>query len=286
MNAMSGLGQTLLSVPNMTSTSLYADDRHEGTYCCLNCRREMLRVEFPFFRKWVMPAACGCVVARMEQERLEMERKNRRAAMERSYKGSIMSERLKRVSFENFQLRKGTENVFHEAKRFADQFETIEQGLFLYGGVGNGKSHLAAAIHHDLERRGYVCLFLDVAQLFNLAKGTFKSSSKVSLTDIINAAVDCDLLTLDEIGSGYLTETEFNDILFPIINGRSGKLTNYTSNLNLKRLKNWFAAGKNGEPLDTDGRLLDRILGSCNIHENLGSSKRQEDAIRRMEDSA
>ncbi|MGO4540352.1 ATP-binding protein [Paenibacillus sp. 2TAB19] len=222
----------------------------------------------------------------MEQEVQEAERKERRARLEKNYKHSIMSERLKRVSFDSFQLRRGTEAVYYEAKRFAEEFESVTCGLMIYGGVGNGKSHLAAAIHHEVEKKGYVSLFLDVSQLFNIAKDTFKNSSKITLTDIINAAVDCDLLTLDEIGSGVLTETEYNDILFPIINGREGKKTNYTSNLNLNQLRNWFAKGRNNEPLDTAGRLIDRILGSCNIHENIATSKRQEDAMKRMEDTA
>jgi len=243
-------------------------------------------VFFPLFNKYAMPAVCKCVALQMEKEEFERERKARRDRLERHYKRSIMSDRLKRASFENFEPRRGTESVLYEAKKFANDFESTELGLMLYGTPGNGKSHLMAAVHHELDKQGYVCLFLDVSQLFNIAKDTFKHSSKVSLTDIITAAVDCDLLTLDEIGSGVLTETEFNDILFPIINGRMGKKTNYTSNLDLNRLGNWFAKGKNGEPLDNYGRLIDRIIGSCEIYENLASSKRQEDAMRRINDIA
>lgn len=273
-----------MSVPNRTMTSLYAVDPNEGTYCCLICRVEMRRVFFPLFQKYVMPSACKCVASRMEKDQLDLERSVRRDRLERHYKRSIISESLKRASFENFIIRRGTENVFNEAKRFADTFRIQEFGLMLYGKPGNGKSHLMASIHHELVKHGYVCLFLDVSQLFNTAKDTFKFSSKVSLTDIITAAVDCDLLTLDEIGSGVLSETEFNDILFPIINGRMGKKTNYSSNLDLNRLSKWFEKGRNGGALDTDGRLIDRIIGSCRVFENLATSKRHEDALKRMHD--
>lgn len=272
----------LLQIPNKTSTNLYTEDEHEGTNCCLTCRKEMKRVYFGLMKKYVMPSACTCDVIRMEKEEEERLRKLRRSQLEKTYKHSIMSEGLKTASFDNFQPRKGTEKCLVTARRFADEFEAHKDGLLMFGKPGNGKSHLLAAVHHDLERRGYVSLFLDVSQLFNIAKDTFKFSSKVSLTDIITAAIDCDLLTLDEIGSGTLTETEFNDILFPIINGRQGKKTNYTSNLDLKRLNNWFAYGKKGEPLDVDGRLIDRIIGSSVIIENQGTSKRQEDAMNRM----
>jgi len=248
----------------------------------LICKKEMTRVYFAFMKKYVMPGACKCDIEKMEKEEEEQERKMRRSMMERTYKGSIMNERLKTASFDNFELRRGTELCLTESRNFAEQFENRTDGLLMFGKPGNGKSHLLAAIHHVLDAKGYVSLFLDVSQLFNIAKDTYKSSSKVSLTDIITAAIDCDLLTLDELGSGVLTEYEFNDILFPIINGRQGKKTNYTSNLDIPRLNQWFSFGKKGEPLDVDGRLIDRIIGSSVIMENHGTSKRQEDAMKRM----
>lgn len=237
---------------------------------------------FSLVKKYVLPGACQCDVIRMQKEVEINERKERRAMLEKAYKKSIMNDSLKQASFDNFIPRRGTELCFTETRNMAMNFETRKEGLILYGKPGNGKSHLAAAIHHHVDQLGYVSLFLDVSQLFNIAKDTFKFSSKLSLTDIISAAIDCDLLTLDELGSGILTETEFNDILFPIINGRQGKLTNYTSNLDIGRLKTWFAYGRNKEPLDVDGRLIDRMLGSSIIMENHGTSKRQEDAMSRM----
>lgn len=271
----------LSGIPNQTGTSLYASSEYDDAYCCLTCRQEMKRVYFPLFKKYVMPAACKCAIAKMEREEEENARKYRKSMMEKAYRKNIMNDRLKVASFENFEIRRGTELCLTEAKAFVRDFDLIQEGVFFYGRPGNGKSHLAAAIHHEIDKRGFVCLFLDVSQLFNIAKDTFKSSSKTSLTDIINAAIDCDLLTLDELGSGVLTETEFNDILFPIINGRQGKKTNFTSNLSLPRLRDWFAFGRNKEPLDTDGRLIDRIIGSCTVIENHGTSKRQEDAMKR-----
>ncbi|MFA8304214.1 ATP-binding protein [Paenibacillus alvei] len=266
-----------------TTTSLFADDQYIGTYCCLKCRKEMRRTLVPLRNQWVIATACKCKVAEMEREEKERERKARRTNMERAYSKNIMNEDLKNASFNSFQDREGSESVKQAAIEFVAGFETRKTGLMLFGTPGNGKSHLAAAIHHELDKQGYVCLFLDVSQLFNLAKDTFNSSVKTTLTDIITGAVQCDLLTLDEIGSGYLTEYEFNDILFPIINGRQGKPTNYTTNLDLARLEQWFKADKYNKPVDPDGRLYDRILGSTDIYENRASSKRREDAIQRLQ---
>lgn len=273
----------LLQIPKQTSTALYADNPNEGVHCCITCKREMLRVYVPMLRKYAIPSACACITREREKEEAARERRNRRDKLERIYSKNIMNERLKRALFENFLPRPGTEEIKSAALRFVRDFESQETGMFVFGSVGNGKSHLMAAVHHELYRQGYVCLFLDCSQLFNIAKDTFKSSSKFSLTDIINAAVNADLLTLDELGSGFITETEFNDILLPIINGRQGKLTNYTSNLDMERLKNWFATDKYGKPVDPDGRVIDRIIGSCDIYQNTATSKRQEDAMKRLQ---
>lgn len=218
----------------------------------------------------------------MENEALEKEKLERRNKMQKAFAKSMMNERLKQASFDNFENRVGTEPCVKGAQEFTFAFDNMNEGLFFYGPPGNGKSHLLAAVHHEMERKRYVCLFLDCSQLFNLAKDTMNKNSKITLTEIINSAIQADLLTLDELGSGTLTEYEFNDILFPIINGRQGKKTNYTTNLNLKRLKQWFAVDKYGKEIDADGRLMDRIIGSCTIYENTATSKRQEDAMKRM----
>lgn len=242
----------------------------------------MKRHYIAFLKKWAMPAMCRCEAEKRDRKEAEDERFNRKQRMKRAFAKSMMNEKLKQASLENFINREGSESCFKAAKHFAWTFDEREEGLFFYGKPGNGKSHLLAAVHHTLDKLGHVCLFLDCSQLFNLAKDTMNKNSKVTLTEIINSAIECDLLTLDEIGSGHLTEYEYNDILIPIINGRQGKKTNYTTNLNLVRLKQWFAKDKYGNDLDADGRLIDRIIGSCDIFENVATSKRQEDAMKRM----
>lgn len=202
--------------------------------------------------------------------------------MERVFARSIMNDKLKQASFDSFERRTGTETALSAALEFVKGYDTRETGLLLYGPPGNGKSHLAAAIHHELTQQGYVCLFLDVPQLIEMAKGTMKNNSKISITDIVSGAVSCDLLTLDELGAGSLTEFEYKDLLFPIINGRQGKITNFTSNLDLDRLENWLLYDKYGNVVDEQGRLFDRILGCTDIYENTATSKRREDALRRM----
>ncbi|WP_160645915.1 ATP-binding protein [Chengkuizengella marina] len=273
------IAQAVSLIPS--SVNLWDDDLRKDAYCCLGCKKEIKRIKTGLGNLNPLPS-CKCKIDEYENEVCEREQANRRARQDRIMKQSLISETLKQVSFDNFILRSGTERAYSEFKSFADDFDNQTFGKMVYGTVGNGKSHLAAATHHELYEQGYVTLFLDCSQLFNLVKDTMNRNSKITIMEIINAAISCDLLTLDELGSGCLTEYEYNSILYPIINGRMGKKTNYTTNLNLKELKQWFAKDKYGNPLDHKGRMLDRIIGSCDIFENIASSKRQEDAMKRL----
>lgn len=178
--------------------------------------------------------------------------------------------------------------MLEKSLNFYRGFSAQKLGMLFFGTPGNGKSHLARAVQRSLDADGWATLFLDWPQLVEIAKATFNqrpadgSQRAASIDGIVRAAVNADLVVLDEIGAGDLTDWEFKTLLFPIINGRQGKKTIYTTNLSPDRLEQWFARDKNGKPLDEDGRCIDRILGNCEIIKNNGSSKRREDALRRM----
>lgn len=225
--------------------------------------------------------ACECAIKKFEEEQRERELALQRDRVRRIYGDGLIDEDLKRASFDNFEVRPGTEKAYTLAKQFAENFKEQNYGLYMFGPVGSGKSHLTASIHKELLRQGMASVYIDVTQLFGLAKSTFKDGSKKSDQDYIQAAIKADLLTLDEIGLAPLTDYEFR-ILFQILNGRKGKLTNLTSNLNLDRLEGWFSYDKSGKPLDEDGRLFDRLLGSTQpIHVNAPSYRKYK-AMQRM----
>lgn len=276
------MAETLFQLQHSPSQKCLPNANEAESYNCDVCGKQIDRKYIPFLKKYVFPV-CRCVTLELEKEQERQERLKRRQEMEKIFRQNLMNERLKTASFESFIPRDGTESFLDEVKKFVQEFPDREFGLLGYGDPGNGKSHLFVSAHHYLDYQGHVCLFLEVPRLLNLIDDAKKYKSNVGVNDIINAAIHCDLLTLDELGAGKITQEEFTDVLFPIINGRQGKLTNYTTNLDLDELRAWFATDKYGKPLDDKGRLIDRILGSCDIIQNEGASKRQEDAIARLQ---
>lgn len=270
-----------MGLPNPNATEFY-----NCSHCGSEVKRKLFSPIFagdkPITRSTYIFPACSCMTAIIAKDEKKKERRQRRSYMEQVYKQNLMNDSLMVASFNSFIERPGTEIPLREAKKFANNFESQKTGILLYGDPGNGKSHLCASIHHKLDEDGHVSLFLEVQRLLNLTDDARKFSSKVNLNDVINAAIQADLLTLDELGAGKLTQDDLTDVLFPIINGRMGKPTNYTTNLNLDELMDWFASDKYGRPLDNKGRLIDRLLGSCEAIQNNGTSKRQEDALKRM----
>lgn len=192
-----------------------------------------------------------------------------------------MNEKLQQARMDNFIVRPGTETLYESCQEFIANYENEGQGILSFGVAGNGKSHLAAAIHHHLDEQDYNCLFIDFSQLVLMVEDAKKYTSKIQISELISAAIHCDLLTLDEIGVLPLTGDEYKNILFPIVNGREGKKTNYTTNLDLNELRDWFAVDKYGHPLDTKNRLIERIIGSTKIVKNSATSKRLEEALNR-----
>ena len=156
--------------------------------------------------------------ARAEAVRLARERDVLEERLERS----CLPKRFVGKTFESFLCSYPTqERVLHLAMGYVRDFgwnASRGLGLIFLGGVGTGKSHLAAAILQAVMRT-HQGLYVTVADVVRMVRGTWRRDSGCSEAQMIGKLVGVDLLVIDEVGKQYGTEGE-EHILFDVLDGR------------------------------------------------------------------
>ena len=149
--------------------------------------------------------------------------------------------------------RKNIEKIFSECKKFAENFENINDNLLLTGPSGLGKTFLSSAIATKLINDGVNVIYQSSSVVFSLLDRV-KFSKNTSESDLYTAErlLDSYLLILDDLGTEFITEFSVSE-LFRILNTRilTGKKTVINTNLSLNDLKKIYSE-----------RILSRILGS------------------------
>jgi len=165
--------------------------------------------------------------------------------------------RFKNKTFSNFDKTQNTE-AFNICKEYAKNFlqhSKEGKGLFLYGNVGTGKTHLAVAIVdyiarlHKNEINGSI-RFITVTELLQTIKDSFKYTDG---KNVIDRFKKCRLLIIDDMGTNKVTDWT-QEVFYSIINYRYENLlpTIITTNLTIDEFKKV-----------NDERLMSRIFEMC-----------------------
>ena len=105
-------------------------------------------------------------------------------------------------SFDDFEVVAGTEQAFAAAREFA---RNPDGWLYLYGGVGTGKTHLAVAAALEIRERNGSVYFAVVPDLLDHLRTTFDPAQGVAYDDRFNAIRGAFLLVLDDLGTENTT---------------------------------------------------------------------------------
>ena len=214
---------------------------------------------------------CKCIREQNAREEKERKEREHRRVVENNT-SVCFEERMMREW--NFKNDNGSNPCMEFARRYVEKWEEMRkngQGLILWGGVGSGKSYMAACIANALLEQEVRVLMTNFATIIN---GMFTAIDKI---DFVNAICGYDLLIIDDLGieshSEYRMEGLFNVIDRRV---RSGKPMIITTNLTMKEMD---------ETQDiNEARIYDRIRAVCQPIQVKGESQRRTSRKHMMED--
>jgi len=120
----------------------------------------------------------------------------RREELRRSLGVSILEN-----TFDNFKPVKGTEKAL-QACRALVSGKTNWKMLMLYGGVGNGKSHLLESSVIELYKMGIFCRVNTYDRMMRYLRGCMDKDSPRSVDDVLDGWCRAERLVIDDVGIG------------------------------------------------------------------------------------
>jgi DNA replication protein DnaC len=246
---------------------------------CPKCDRPFILKQYFSFSGWIPDCDCDEKQrqADLKAELAEASRQAKADRIARLFEQAKLGARFKEKTFKAWQKREDMQHAFDAAYRYTmfwDKHLKDGTGMLMFGPVGTGKSHLAAAIVNELIPREVTAIFQGAPELLRLFRATYDAESKVKEAELMQALVEADLLVVDDIGAEKWTEyTEA--LLYQIIDARyrDKRPLVVTTNLSLTTPPLLETA--------IGPRALDRLIETCELIEVGGTSYRKEEAIRR-----
>ena len=236
------------------SNILYAEKQNAECELCNGkyCRKGLVHDQYQRYEVAADGSTIKVPCAVELQNRAERNRKKLRQCMiPAKYFGK---------TFADYEVNGDNARAVKMAKWFIK--EVPDRWLYFYGECGTGKTFLVAIVAQNFLQSGKSVVFGDVPALMEELKRTFDSKNGDSSQDVLDRYKGCDLLVLDDIGAGQISEWNIG-ILYQLINDRyvGGKSTLITSNFDLDGLE----ARLKSKDSYSAKRIVSRISEMCEV---------------------
>lgn len=137
----------------------------------------------------------------------------------------FVGKKFRNRTFDTFRPSLKTERILAFCKDWVQSYQPGKKGLYIFGGFGSGKTHLAIATLLALQKQyGTPCLFMTMASFLDSIKASFNKDHAAD-ENLFELFVEAPVLVIDDLGEG---RTEKNGMLsswaqerlFVLINAR------------------------------------------------------------------
>lgn len=234
----------------------------DGLLYCGKCHTpKTCKVKWPFSKddhpaEKIFPIMCKCSREKKEQEEALRAKLKEMEEIRRLKISSLMDDKFKDSTFDAFCVTKHNAKQLKLCKRYAEKFDELyqkNQGLLLWGGVGTGKTYMAACISNYLMDRLVPVVMTSFVKILQNVQTFRDEKAEEEYIRNLNIAK---LLVIDDLGAERGTDYAVEKV-YNIIDSRyrAGKPMILTTNLTLSQMQNASDIGH--------ARIYDRVFEVC-----------------------